>query len=47
MPVYALTPIEVLANDSLEDNLINSPILILGALIIANIIAVIYRKVRK
>jgi len=32
---------------SLEDRLINSPILILGAVIVANIIAVIYRKVRK
>jgi len=31
----------------IEDRLIDSPILILGAIIIANIIAIIYRKVRK
>lgn len=31
----------------LEDKLIDSPILILGALVIANIVVIIYRKVRK
>lgn len=32
---------------SFEDTLLNSPFLILGAIILVNIIALIYRKVRK
>ena len=46
-PVYGSITVKVLTNGSLGDRLINSPILILSAIIIANIIAVIYRKVRK
>jgi len=46
-PVYAPINIEALVNDSVEDRLINSPILILGTIILINIIAIIYRKVRK
>ncbi len=39
---------EVTVNESsFEDNLLNSPFLILGAIIIANIVALIYRQVRK
>jgi uncharacterized membrane protein len=45
-PVYA-SIIEVLANDSVEDKLINSPILVLGGMIIVIVIAFVYRKVRK
>lgn len=46
-PVYASITVQVQANGSLEDKLLNSPILILGAIILVNIIAIIYRKVRK
>jgi hypothetical protein len=46
-PAYASITVQVQANGSLEDKLINSPILILGTIILVNIIALIYRKVRK
>lgn len=40
--------VEATINESVvEDTLLNSPFLILGAIIIANIIMLIYRKVRK
>jgi len=40
--------IETTINESVfEDTLLNSPFLVLGAIIIANIIVLIYRKVRK
>jgi uncharacterized membrane protein (DUF485 family) len=46
VPVYASVT-EVLVNDSVEDKLINSPILVLGGMIIVIVIAFVYRKVRK
>jgi len=45
-PVYASIT-GVLINDSLEERLVNSPILVLCAIVVINIIALIYRKVRK
>jgi uncharacterized membrane protein (DUF485 family) len=46
VPVYASVT-EVLVNDSVEDKLINSPILVLGGMVIVIVIAFVYRKVRK
>ena len=46
VPVYASVT-EVLVNDSVEDKLINSPILVLGGMIIVIVMAFVYRKVRK
>lgn len=46
VPVYASVT-EVLVNDNVEDKLINSPILVLGGMIIVIVIAFVYRKVRK
>jgi len=46
VPVYASVT-EVLVNDSVEDKVINSPILVLGGMIIVIVMAFVYRKVRK